>query len=250
MLSFGTTGLLTVTRRPLVESVTGPHFESEEGDAAVTWGANVLSAGRLVRWYAEHFAAAEMAVAGRTGGSVYDLLEAEAREVPPGAEGLIALPHLLGRRTPTPDPTIRGALLGLTPSHGPAHVYRALLESFAYNIRQGFEPLRPRIDRLVATAGGARSRLWRQIVADVLEAPLEYSPGASGALGIAFIAGYAVGLIEEFTEIKETWLQGQELTTPDPTASALYRRLFPLYVEFEEALAAPFSHLAERAERA
>jgi sugar (pentulose or hexulose) kinase len=83
----------------------------------------------------------------------------------------------------------------------------------------------------------------------VLETPLEYSPGASGALGIAFIAGYAVGLIEEFTEIKESWLQGQELTTPDPTASALYRRLFPIYVEFEEALAAPFAHLAERAER-
>lgn len=244
MIAFGTTGLLTVTRRPLVESAAGPHFDDATGGAAVTWGANVLSAGRLVRWFADTFAQAERVVAARTGGDEFALLEAGAVRVLPGAEGLFVLPHWLGRRTPTPDPHLRGALLGLTPSHTLSHLYRAVLESFAYNLRQGFDPLRPAVRRLVATSGGARSPLWRQIVADVLDAPLEYHPQSGGPLGIAFLAGYAVGLIGDFTAIKQRWLRQAETTVPDPAAVACYRQLFPLYETFDQALAEAFARLA------
>lgn len=244
MIAFGTTGLLTVTRRPLVESAAGPHFDDAAGGAAVTWGANVLSAGRLVRWFVETFAQAECTVAARTGSDPFTLLEAGASRIPPGAEGLFALPHWLGRRTPTPDPHLRGALLGLTPSHNLSHIYRAVLESFAYNLRQGFDPLRPAVRRLVATSGGARSPLWRQIVADTLDAPLEYHPQSGGPLGSAFLAGYASGLIDDFMAIKQRWLCQAETTLPDPAAVACYRQLFPLYETFDQALAEPFARLA------
>lgn len=245
MIAFGTTGLLTVTRKPLVTAARGPHFGGQDDGATVTWGANVLSAGRLVRWYRDHFGWAEQTVAARTGGDAYDLLEAEAERLPPGAEGLIVLPHLLGRRTPTPDATLRGAILGLSPSHGAAHVYRAILESFAFNVRQGFDEVRSHVERVVATAGGARSQLWRQIVADVLETPIEYHPQSEGALGVAFLAGYAVNLIDDFGLIRNEWLRHGERLAPNPRVSEIYRKLFPVYCEFDEAVAAPFAHLAE-----
>ncbi len=244
MISFGTTGLLTIADRPLVEAAAGPHFRDATGQGAVIWGANVLSAGRLVRWYRDQFGQAEAAVAGRVGSDGYGLLDTGAAQIPPGSEGLIVLSHLLGRRTPTLDATMRGAILGLSPSHTADHVYRAILESFGYNLRQGFDSLRHQVKRVVATAGGARSRLWRQIVADVLDTPLEYHPRSSGALGIAFLAGYATGLLDNFNLIKTRWLREPEITRPDPLACAEYDRIFPVYCEFDRVLAQPFARLA------
>jgi xylulokinase len=244
MISFGTTGLLTVTDRDLVESAEGPHFSAVTGGGVVTWGANVLSAGRLVRWYRDQFGAAEVTVAKRTGENEHALLDAGASQVPPGSEGLVVLPHLLGRRTPIPDAALRGAILGLSPTHTAAHIYRAILESFAYNLRQGFDTLRHHIKRSVATAGGARSPVWRGIMADVLGAPLAYHPCSSGALGIAFLAGYATDVVDDFKQIKTGWLHGPELTQPDPAANAEYDRLYPIYCEFDRALAKPFAELA------
>jgi sugar (pentulose or hexulose) kinase len=248
MVSFGTTGLMTLTRKPLAESAGGPHFDDGSGHQSVAWVANVLSAGQLVRWYCENFAQAEAAVASRSGGSLHALLDAEAGRYPPGAEGLIVLPHWLGRRTPTADALIRGAVIGLTPSHTPAHIYRAILEAFAYNLRQTYTGARLSILRLVATAGGARSQLWRQIVTNVLNAPIEYYPASSGALGIAFLAGYAAGLIADFGDIKHTWLRDPQITRPNQTVASTYDQYFKIYSEFEQQMTTPFAHLAHVAQ--
>jgi xylulokinase len=196
-----------------------------------------------VRWFSDQFAAAERSVAARLGTNEFALLEAQAGRIPPGAEGLIVLPHWLGRRTPTPDANLKGSTLGWSPSHTSAHFYRAILEAFAYNVRQSFDGLRTQVRRLVATAGGAQSPLWRQIAADVLEMPLEYYAGSGGALGIAFLTAYALGLAKQFTDIKYAWLARPEVTTPQPEAVQLYRRLFPIYCAFDEVVAAPYAQL-------
>ncbi len=247
MVAFGTTGLLTLTQRPLVESASGPHFDDGSGTASVAWVANVLSAGRLVRWFVDVLGRKEAFGGGVVEGSPYAKLEVEAGRVPAGGEGLIVLPHWLGRRTPSPDPNLRGAMVGFTPSHTLGHIYRAILESFAYNQRQTFAAVRPQIQRLVATAGGARSRLWRQIVTDVLNMPMEYYPAASGALGIAFLAGHASGLIADFNAVKRDWLRDPEISSPDPVAVASYNGYFEVYCEVEAQLTAPFEHLARLA---
>ena len=104
----------------------------------------------------------------------------------------------MGRRTPTPIRRRGGAFVGLTPSHTAADIYRSLLEAIGYALRWGFDPIRPRVRRVIATAGGAASSLWRQILADILETSIEYHPAVSGALGIAFLAGYATGRIDGF----------------------------------------------------
>lgn len=240
MISFGTTGLLTLTVRPLVEAVEGPHFQSGSSAGAVKWGANVLSAGRMVQWFREQFAHAERLVAERAKMSEFVILEDQARVIEPGADGLMILPHFLGRRTPTLNPYLRGAILGLTPFHTPAHIYRGLLEAFAFNIRQGYEGLKDAIERILVTAGGARSALWREIMSNVLNAQLVYHPKSSGALGIAFIAGYATGLEKDFTAINQKWLKDPIFTEPDPASVKFYDRLFRYYCKFDEALEEPF----------
>lgn len=245
MVSFGTTGLLTMANQPLVESSGGPHFSASDGRAAVTWGANVLSAGRLIRWYVDQFAGSEQIIAGRLGQNVFQLLEQECSRIPAGSEGLIVLPHWLGRRTPSPDANLRGTILGLTPSHTSAHIYRAIMEAFAFNVRQSFEEFRSSIKRLVVTAGGARSQAWRQIMSDVLNMTLSYHPESSGSLGIAFLAGYAVGLVTEFGDIKNEWLKDPQKVVPIPENVKVYDALFPSYCEFDEALVGPYANLAK-----
>ncbi len=247
MVAFGTTGLMTLTKRRLADSADGPHFDNGSGTAPVTWVANVLSAGRLVRWYYDMFGGKDSEFADRAGADPYALMDIEAGRISPGAEGLLVLPHWLGRRTPTPDPDLRGAMIGFTPAHTPAHIYRAILESFAYNQRQTYVDVRPLIRRLVATAGGARSKLWRQIVADVLGTSLEYYPVASGALGIAFLAGHATGLIPKFEDIKHVWLTSPEMTLPDPRSASAYERYYDIYCDFERQMTAPFARLARLA---
>jgi len=246
MISYGTTGLLTLTTHPLEAAAAGPHFEGAGGEGAVLWAANVLACGQLLAWFREALGPAVRLPGGSLGDPIdYATLDRAASGVPAGCDGLAALPHFTGRRTPSPDPNARGVLFGLTPSHTAAHIYRALLEAFGYAVRRGFDPIRPRVRRVVATAGGAASPLWRQILADILETSVEYHPAASGALGIAFLAGYATGQISCFETIRDTWLAQPVVTLPAPAAE-MYRRLYQVYTCLDDMLG-PVYAMLERA---
>jgi xylulokinase len=257
MIALGTTGLLTVTERPLLDSVMGPHFDDGSGQAAVTWAAMLLSAGELAGWYTRQFEAFEGIPGGLGANPIefavkqdavpggvdwFALLEKLAERVPAGAEGLLALPHWLGRRTPLPNAGLRGALIGLTPSHTSGHIYRALMEAVAFNMRQGFDPLRAGVKRVVATGGGSVSPLWRQILADVLETEIEHYPSASGALGMAFLAAWAGGSLHEFDTVKQKWLGDGQISRPDPGEAAAYRSSYAAYQHFEQALEQAYDH--------
>jgi xylulokinase len=242
MISLGTTGLLTLTTRRLETAAAGPHFAGAGEEGAVLWAANVLACGRLLAWFREELGRAVRApgdsqpVGGMANSGLpsYAELDRTAARLAPGSDGLIALPHLMGRRTPSPDPAARGMLWGLTPSHTAAHIYRSLLESVAFAGRRGFDPIREHLRRIVVTAGGAASPLWRQIFADVLAAPVAYHPAASGALGIAFLAGYATGRVRSFDEISQGWLAQPQLTLPDPPASTVYSGCYEAYCRLDE----------------
>jgi xylulokinase len=259
MISFGTTGLLTLTTRPLQAAAGGPHFEAEAEGGAVAWAANVLACGRLLTWFRDAFGIAVVADAGTSdrpplhaatdNAPDFAYFDRCAEAIPAGSEGLVALPHLMGRRTPTPDPQARGVLFGLTPGHTAAHIYRALLESFGYALRQGYDPIRSRVHRIIATAGGAVSPLWRQIVADILDAPIEHHPQSGGSLGIAFLAGYASGLVGRFEAIRDTWLVGPELSVPDAGRRRHYEELYRLYCHLDSGLSAAFAMLPASAGR-
>jgi len=163
----------------------------------------------------------------------YDELTAEAHDVPPGAEGLIFLPYLQGERTPHLDPQARGAWIGLTARHRRAHLVRAVLEGVAFSLKDCFGLLgeqRVPLAEVRMTGGGARSALWRQICADVLERPVVPLVADEGpAFGAALIAGAAVGLYPSLPEAcRRTVRLGAEMT-PDAGRAETYRALYTLY---------------------
>ena len=150
------------------------------------------AAGFSLRWFRDQFGAGTNG-RGSSHRDSYDTLTADAADAPPGCDGLLWAPYLMGERTPYLDPAARGVLVGLTASHTRAHVIRAILEGVAFSLRDTFTIFQEievpvRIVRL--GGGGARSPLWRQIQADVYGQRVEIVEAEEGAAyGAAILAG-------------------------------------------------------------
>lgn len=189
----------------------------------------MAASGSLIRWFQGELA---------SGASLAEL-DAEAATVEPGSDGVIALPYMLGEKTPINDPAARGAFVGLHLGHRRGHLFRAVLEGIAFGFRhhvdvfreRGLEPARVRV-----TNGGARSRLWKAVVADVLGYPLEAPRAAAGsALGAAFAAGMGTGLFSAWEEI-ERFVDIAEVVEPDPVATTRYDEVYGQYRALYPAL--------------
>jgi len=176
-------------------------------------------------------------------GEAFARLDAEAAEVPAGADGVVFAPHMSGRVTPN-DPLQRGLWHGLRRNHGRGHLYRALLEGIAFEYGvylNATRRLHPGLQDVVvrAVGGGARSALWGQIKADVLAAP--YRPlvrQEGGALGCALLAGQAAGLLDDAARAAERFNELRPGLAPDPRTSATYSTLLDAYPALLEATAA------------
>ena len=146
------------------------------------------SAGLSLRWFRDTFQA---------GGS-YEHLADEASLAPPGSDGVLWAPYLMGERTPYRDPNIRGGLIGLAAHHTRAHVIRAILEGVTFSLRDTltiFSELRVPVEQIRLSGGGARSSLWRQIQADVFGQRVETVQTEEGAaFGAALLAGVGAGI--------------------------------------------------------
>ena len=181
-------------------------------------------AGGAVQWFVE------MLGVEKTG--LYQVLDNEASQVPAGAEGVVFLPYLLGERTPVWDPNARGVFIGLTSQHRRGHLFRAVLEGVAYAFRQMREIYRANgtiFAEIIAINGGARSALWRQILADVLEMPIRWRAKSSGTmLGAAYLTALGVGDVADFDAL-EGWLEPTLDTYPNPLNSEVYQRGFDIY---------------------
>lgn len=204
----------------------------------------MLAAGGSLRWLRDGLSVAEWH---RAGTDPYDRMTEEAAEVPPGSEGLLFLPYLSGERTPHADPFARGAFVGLTLRHRRAHLVRAVLEGVAFGLRDSLEILRGM--RLVptevrASGGGARSALWRQILADVFGAELvtvEVTEGA--AYGAALLAGVGVGAFSSVEAACDRVVRVVERTSPGP-GRGRYEELYRVYVELYPRLRDPMHALS------
>jgi len=207
----------------------------------------ITTAGYCIRWFRDNLGRLEALLAPEIGMDAYALLDREAETVPPGSEGLIFLPHMMvGERAPYWDEYLRGGLLGLTIYHGRRHIFRAFLEGVAYAARYCLEaaeeaghPLR----RLILVDGGAKSRLWRQIMADVIGVEMLYLPKAVGApLGDALLAGVAVGVIGGCEAISG-WLGEMMEVKPDEGVNPLYDRYYRIYKRLLEVCGDVFMEL-------
>ena len=173
----------------------------------------------------------------------------EAAGAPPGSEGLIFLPYLSGERTPYPDPLARGAWVGLTLRHKRGHLTRSVLEGVAFGLKDSFELILGAglgsIKQVRVSGGGAKSALWRQILADVLGVELVTVNTTEGAAyGAAILAGVGFGAWPDVDTACSTLLRIGERVSPDSKQTALYGFMHEQYRQLYPALRPSFNRLA------
>lgn len=205
--------------------------------------------GSILDWYRRHFAGNEAAEAERAGKHVYDLLDAKAAAVTPGCDGLVCLDYWQGNRCPRKDPRARGVFWGLTLSHGPGHVFRSIYEATALGTRHILEDLQQhgfRVERVFAGGGGAKSRLWLQIHADVLGRPVHLPrEGETCALGSAMVAAVHCGHFANLDEAAKAMVQTATIVEPDAERQAAYDYAYGKYLATYPALKELMHDLAE-----
>ena len=188
----------------------------------------MLNAAGALRWFRDAVAP----------DASFEELTAEAERVGAGAEGALFLPYLQGERTPHSDPDARAVFSGLSLRHDRGSLVRAVLEGVAFGLRDSLELLRelgvaPVRGR--ASGGGARSRLWLEIVASALDLPLERCTVDEGsAFGAALLAGVADGTFAGAREAVDASIRVRETVEPNPEWTrryvdgyARFRALYP-----------------------
>jgi xylulokinase len=188
-LSLGTSGVVfATTDGPAVESKGRVHAFCHAVPGRWHMMGVMLSAAGSLRWLRDALAPDKS----------FDILVEGAAEVAAGSDGLLFLPYLTGERTPHPDPLARGAFVGLTVSHDLRHLTRAVMEGVAFGLRDGLDLMiasgiaAP--SQVRASGGGTRSRLWLQILSDVLDVEIATVPTEEGAAyGAALLAAVGAG---------------------------------------------------------
>ncbi len=187
----------------------------------------MATGGSGLNWFARTFAGGEQARAEAAGQTLHQWLDGMAAPVPAGAGGVRVLPYFLGEKTPIHDPEARGAFTGLSLSHGPGHMWRALLEAYAYAIAHHVEVLNDigySTEHFTACDGGASSRIWMQIVADVLQRPVQLLTGHPGScLGVAWTAAIGCGLEHDWAGVARLVGQGERVQ-PEVRHAEVYRQ--------------------------
>ena len=193
--------------------------------------------GALVKWFVDNLAQDAVREAKERGISVYDLLEGPEDGVP---TGILVLPHFAGAATPTMDGGSKGAIVGLTLSHTQKDLYRAVMEGVCYEMRLNQELLSGcgvAIAPLHATGGGAKSRVWMQMKADVLNVPVTaLTTSEAGATGSAMLVGVALGLYPDLEAAAERMVKVREVFYPREDAHARYEEVYQRYKQLYRAV--------------
>jgi len=208
------------------------------------------SAGVVHEWFKNQICLAEGQDAERDGGSPFDRMDRAAKQSPPGANGLLFLPHMRGGGAPFHDLRTRGALLGLELGHTRADVIRSVLEGISLNIGMLCEALEKGIGapipELRVIGGGAKSRLWLEILSSVLGKKVVTLRASQEAncLGAAMTAFVALDCFGGFPQAAESMIQVAEAVHPDPSAVGLYRSRAKLFRSAYEQVASIHKALA------
>lgn len=188
------------------------------------------------RWLRDRFFMRE----GENGSDVFARMDRLAAQVPAGSQGLLFHPYLQGERAPHWDPHLRADFVGMTMRHDQGHFVRALYEGIAFSLRDVLGAFRAQgldLSEARIVGGGARSALWRQIVADVLGVRIVLPAVTDASYGAALLAGVAAGFFaDERAAVRHA--QGtRDIHEPDPARAARYTELFSIYQQAQKALA-------------
>ena len=205
-----------------------------------------LAAGASLRWAKGIFYNPEQEPA--TGDDIYERINAEAEKSVPGSHGIIFLPYLSGERCPYPDPNARGAFIGLSMNSERADLLRSIMEGVIFSFRdvaQIFGRMGTEFKKISTSGGGAQSRLWRQIHADVFkrEVITVNASREGAAFGAALVAGVGTGVWGAFVDIVDR-LVVETRTTPNPDTYQMYDAMYRIYTSYYSLLKASFDAIA------
>jgi xylulokinase len=197
------------------------------------------AAGQSLRWMRE--------LLQNSGSLSYDQLTREAAQVPPGCDGVLWAPYLMGERTPHLDPNARGTLTGLAASHTRGHVVRAVLEGVAFSLKDTFslfDEMQVPVRNVRLGGGGARSDLWRQIQADAYGHEVEILLAEEGAAyGAALLAGVGARFWSSVEEACDAVVQVQKRVKPDASAAGPMKKQYDNYRLLYPALKLLFARM-------
>ncbi len=240
-VTLGTSGVVfAATDAPLIEPEGRMHAFCHALPARWHLMGVMLSAAGSLQWYRD-------ALAPQAG---FNELIEEAARVMAGSDGLLFLPYLSGERTPHPDPHARGAWVGLTLRHQRAHLTRAVLEGVSFGLKDIFHLMQSTglgaLEQVRVSGGGAKSLLWRQILADVLGVELvTVNTTEGGAYGAALLAGVGAGAWPDVETACAGMIKISGTVTPDASRAEVYGRMYEQYRALYPALKPTFNKLAD-----
>jgi len=202
----------------------------------------ILSAGLSLKWLRENIL--------YTADS-YGIFDKEADKIKVGSEGVIFLPYLLGERSPYMNPQAKGVFFGLNLKHHRAHLIRAIMEGVVFALRdclEVFEELGIKIDQVIASGGGAKSKVWKQIQADIFNKEVFTTQSVEqAAMGAAILAGVGVGIYKDVEEgCKKIVKLKEEKIKPIPENVNIYHKQFEIYKSLYQDLKEDFKKLKKK----
>lgn len=200
-------------------------------DGSWICGGFTCSGAGSLQWLADQFGLPRESIA-------YDELLNKASAVPIGSRGILFLPYLAGRGTPEADPNLRGGFLHVGLEHGQSELVRAVLEGISFavlEIYQEFGQLNLEIGAIHITGGGARSKLWRQIIANLLDRPVTRAGGDS-TLGDAMIAAVGLGFYPDFISASKSMVRTQDFEVPVGDEVKQYKHFYKVFSQTRDAM--------------
>ncbi len=191
----------------------------------------------LINWFVDQFVAH-----GKADSAVFDTLEEAARNIPIGSDGLLIQPYFSGVMNPHWDTSARGVILGLSGSHTPAHIYRAILEAITLDQIMGVTDMeraaQQPVSHFIAIGGGANSPLWRQMLADASGKPVHVSSTIeASALGAGMIAAFGAGWFTSINDAASAMTGATTAVLPNPDKQSTYSELLGIYRKMFHATA-------------
>ncbi len=206
-------------------------------------------AGLSLKWYRDNFCHAEMDAADGMGVDPYYLMDQQAAKIATGCEGLMYLPYLMGERSPHNDPNAKGVFFGLSAKHNKYDMLRAVMEGVAYSLSDCLEVVKEMgIDasEVRASGGGGKSKLWRQMQADMFGCDINTINVSEGpALGVALLAAVGAGIYSSVPEACEATIKVKETMKPIAENVETYKKYFPIYQGVYKALKPQFKAVAD-----
>jgi len=208
------------------------------------WGGSV--AGELLEWFRKQFGHQAARQADQDGGTDWDHLMAGAEAAPPGANGVMFLPHMSAAGCPIEDPHSLGAFVGMSTRATDGDMLRSVIEGLDYQFLEIVNAMEAALERnfdtFVAVGGAVRNAFWMQNKADVIGRPIEVPDvPESTPLGAAILAGIGVGLYKDEHDAFDRVYKPGRTFEPDPRLSALYAGWFKIYQGLYPTLR-PVSH--------